>query len=65
MPSRCAFYQFGEFALDLNQQRLIRLESREAIALTAKVFDTLLCLIERAGETIAVFSGSLWTVSLK
>ena len=45
-------YEFGDFVLDIGQQRLLRLETGEAIPLTAKVFDTLSCLVEHAGETL-------------
>ena len=45
-------YEFGDFALDVRQQRLLRRDTAEAIPLTGKVFDTLLCLVERAGETL-------------
>lgn len=44
-------YEFGGFALDAGR-RLLRRESGEPIALTAKVFDTLLYLVEHRGETL-------------
>jgi DNA-binding winged helix-turn-helix (wHTH) protein/TolB-like protein/Tfp pilus assembly protein PilF len=47
-----ARYEFGDFALDVGQQRLLRRDTGEAIPLTTKVFDTLVCLVERAGETL-------------
>jgi DNA-binding winged helix-turn-helix (wHTH) protein/TolB-like protein/Tfp pilus assembly protein PilF len=47
-----ARYEFGDFALDVGQQRLLRRRTGEAIPLTAKVFDTLVCLVEQAGETL-------------
>ena len=50
-PTR-ALYEFGEFALDVGQQRLVRRDTGEAIPLTARVFETLVCLVERAGETL-------------
>src|SRR5882757_8449547 len=45
-------YEFGDFILESGQRRLLRRESGEPIALTAKVFDTLLYLIEHRGETL-------------
>jgi len=47
-----ALYEFGDFALDVGQQRLLRRDTGEAIPLTGKVFDTLVCLVERAGEPL-------------
>ncbi len=47
-----ALYEFGDFALDLGQQVLLRLDSGETIPLTAKVFDTLVYLVEHAGEPL-------------
>jgi DNA-binding winged helix-turn-helix (wHTH) protein/TolB-like protein/tetratricopeptide (TPR) repeat protein len=45
-------YEFGNFVLDVGQQRLLRRHTGEAIPLTAKVFETLVCLVEHAGETL-------------
>jgi DNA-binding winged helix-turn-helix (wHTH) protein/TolB-like protein/Flp pilus assembly protein TadD len=45
-------YEFGDFFLESGQRRLSRRESGESVALTAKVFDTLLLLIEHRGETL-------------
>jgi len=45
-------YEFGDFFLESGQRRLSRRESGEPVALTAKVFDTLLLLIEHRGETL-------------
>jgi DNA-binding winged helix-turn-helix (wHTH) protein/TolB-like protein len=45
-------YEFGDFILESGQRRLLRRESGEPIALTAKVLDTLLQLIEHLGETL-------------
>src|SRR5260370_20335788 len=50
-------YEFGDFFLESGQRRLSRRESGEPgggqpLALTAKVFDTLLLLIEHRGETL-------------
>ncbi|HWS62674.1 MAG TPA: winged helix-turn-helix domain-containing protein, partial [Steroidobacteraceae bacterium] len=50
-------YEFGDFFLESAQRRLWRRESGEPgggqpLALTAKVFDTLLYLIEHRGETL-------------
>src|SRR6186997_2253090 len=44
-------YEFGGFALEAGR-RLLRRASGEPIALTAKVFDTLLHLVEHRGETL-------------
>src|SRR3954470_14389304 len=44
-------YEFGGFALEAGR-RLLRRASGEPIALTAKVFDTLLYLVEQRGETL-------------
>jgi DNA-binding winged helix-turn-helix (wHTH) protein/tetratricopeptide (TPR) repeat protein len=44
-------YEFGGFALEAGR-RLLRRASGEPIALTAKVFDTLLYLVEHRGETL-------------
>jgi len=48
-PSR---YEFGDFALDLAQQRLLRRATGEAIPLTGKAFDTLAFFVKHAGETL-------------
>ena len=45
-------YEFGDFFLESGQRRLSRRESGEPVALTARVFDTLLLLIEHRGETL-------------
>lgn len=47
-----ALYEFGDFALDVGQQRLSRRDTGEALPLTAKAFDTLVYLVERAEETL-------------
>ena len=47
-----AIYEFGEFALDVGQQRLLRLDGGEAVALAGKTFDTLVHLVEHAGEPL-------------
>ena len=44
-------YEFGGFALDAGH-RLLRRANGEPIGLTAKVFDTLLHLVEHRGETL-------------
>ena len=55
-------YEFGDFLLDGGQRRLSRRESGEPLALTAKVFDTLLYLIEHRGETLDkdALLGAIW-----
>ena len=47
-----ALYEFGDFALDVGQQRLLRRDTGEAIPLVGKAFDTLLYLVEHAGEPL-------------
>lgn len=47
-----AHYEFGDFALDVGQQCLLRRDTGQAILLTAKVFDTLVYFVEHAGETL-------------
>jgi DNA-binding winged helix-turn-helix (wHTH) protein/TolB-like protein/tetratricopeptide (TPR) repeat protein len=47
-----AHYEFGHFALDLGRQVLLRRDSGETIPLTSKVFDTLVYLVEHAGEPL-------------
>ena len=55
-------YQFGDFILEGGQRRLSRRETGEPIALTAKVFDTLLYLVEHRGETLDkdTLLGAIW-----
>lgn len=62
MNSTRALYDFGDFALDVGQQRLLRRDSAETIPLTSKVFDTLVYLVEHAGETLDkdVLLQSIW-----
>ena len=50
------------FRAGCRQQRLLRRDTGEAIPLTAKVFDTLLYLVEHAGETLDrdVLLRSIW-----
>jgi DNA-binding winged helix-turn-helix (wHTH) protein/TolB-like protein/Tfp pilus assembly protein PilF len=62
MVSTTARYEFGDFALDVGQQRLSRRETGEAIPLTGKVFDTLVYLVERAEQTLDrdVLMGAIW-----
>lgn len=47
-----AHYEFGDFALDVGQQCLLRRDTGQAILLTAKVFETLVYFVEHAGETL-------------
>lgn len=47
-----ARYEFGDFALDVGQQHLLRRDTGKAIPLTGKVFDTLVYLVEHAGEAL-------------
>ncbi|HKQ16309.1 MAG TPA: winged helix-turn-helix domain-containing protein [Steroidobacteraceae bacterium] len=52
MTRTSARYGFGDFALDVSQQRLTRRTTGEVIPLTAKAFDTLLYLVEHAAQTL-------------
>jgi DNA-binding winged helix-turn-helix (wHTH) protein/TolB-like protein/tetratricopeptide (TPR) repeat protein len=52
MADAHARYEFGDFALDVGQQRLSRRGNGEAIPLTARVFDTLVFLVEHAGTPL-------------
>lgn len=57
-----AHYEFGDFALDVGQQCLLRRDSGQTILLTAKVFETLVYFVEHAGETLDkdVLLRSIW-----
>ena len=44
------FYRFGEFSIDTDQRVLLR--QSKPVALTPKVFDTLLILVENSGEIV-------------
>jgi DNA-binding winged helix-turn-helix (wHTH) protein/TolB-like protein len=63
MSSPSRIYEFGDFALDAGQQRLSRLGSGETIGLTGKAFDTLVYLVEHAGEPLSkeTLLQALWT----
>jgi len=52
MTPTSVLYEFGDFALDVSQQRLTRRDTGEPIPLTAKAFDTLLYLVEHAAQTL-------------
>jgi DNA-binding winged helix-turn-helix (wHTH) protein/TolB-like protein len=52
MPATSAYYEFGDFALDVGQQCLLRRDTGQTIPLTAKVLDTLVYFVEHAGETL-------------
>src|SRR6266850_4372104 len=52
MTRTYARYEFGDFALEAGQQRLLRLDTGESIALAGKAFDTLVHLVEHAGEML-------------
>lgn len=45
-------YEFGDFTLDVAQQRLLRRDTGKAIPIAGKVFDTLVYLVEHAGELL-------------
>ncbi|HKE93932.1 MAG TPA: tetratricopeptide repeat protein [Povalibacter sp.] len=57
-----AHYEFGDFALDVGEQCLLRKDTGQTTLLTAKVFDTLLYFVEHAGETLDkdVLLRSIW-----
>ena len=57
-----AHYEFGDFALDVGQQCLVRRDTGQTTLLTAKVFETLLYFVEHAGETLDkdVLLRSIW-----
>lgn len=57
-----AHYEFGDFALDVGQQCLLRRDTGQTILLTGKVFETLLYFVEHAGETLDkdVLLSSIW-----
>ena len=52
MAQTRVLYEFDDFVLDVGQRCLVRLRTRAAIPLNGKVFDTLLYLVEHAGETL-------------
>jgi DNA-binding winged helix-turn-helix (wHTH) protein/TolB-like protein/Tfp pilus assembly protein PilF len=62
MMRTAARYEFGDFALDVGQQRLTRRDTGEPIALTGKVFETLVYLVERAEQTLDrdALLGAIW-----
>ena len=45
-------YEFGDFELDVHQQRLSRRDGSGSVPLTGKAFDTLVYLVEHAGEAL-------------
>ena len=47
-----ARYEFGNFALEVGEQRLVRLDTGESIPLAGKPFDTLVYLVEHPGELL-------------
>ncbi|HEY7642391.1 MAG TPA: winged helix-turn-helix domain-containing protein [Steroidobacteraceae bacterium] len=57
-----AHYEFGDFALDVGQQALLRRDTGQTVLLTGKVFETLLYFVEHAGETLDkdVLLRSIW-----
>jgi Tol biopolymer transport system component/DNA-binding winged helix-turn-helix (wHTH) protein len=54
------FYKFGDFAVDMDQRILLRHD--RPVALTPKVFDTLLVLVENSGRLVTKdeLMNSLW-----
>jgi DNA-binding winged helix-turn-helix (wHTH) protein/TolB-like protein/lipoprotein NlpI len=57
-----ARYEFGDFALEVGQQRLLRLDTGESLPLAGKAYDTLLYLVEHAGELLDkdVLLNAIW-----
>jgi DNA-binding winged helix-turn-helix (wHTH) protein/TolB-like protein/Tfp pilus assembly protein PilF len=55
-------YEFGDFALDVGQQCLLRRDTGQTTLLTGKIFDTLLYFVQHAGETLDkdVLLSSIW-----
>jgi DNA-binding winged helix-turn-helix (wHTH) protein/TolB-like protein/lipoprotein NlpI len=47
-----ARYEFGDFVLDVGQQQLLHRNTGKAIPLMGKAFDTLVYLVEHAGEPL-------------
>jgi DNA-binding winged helix-turn-helix (wHTH) protein/TolB-like protein/tetratricopeptide (TPR) repeat protein len=45
-------YRFGDFELDVAQQRLSRRDGSSSVPLTGKAFDALVYLVEHAGEAL-------------
>lgn len=45
-------FEFGDFELDVDQQRLSRRDASSSVPLTGKAFDTLVYLVEHAGEPL-------------
>ncbi|MGH8237379.1 MAG: tetratricopeptide repeat protein [Steroidobacteraceae bacterium] len=52
MTPTSAYYEFGDFVLDVGQQCLLRRDTGQTTLLTAKVLDTLVYFVEHAGETL-------------
>ncbi len=50
-PRKPDHYEFGDFQVDTNKRLLLR--NGDSVALTPKVFDTLLYLLQRQGEVVA------------
>src|SRR5678816_149482 len=47
-----ARYEFGDFVLDVGQQQLLDRDTGTVIPLMGKVFDTLVYMVEHAGESL-------------
>src|SRR4030095_16261012 len=62
MTATGTHYEFGDFALDVDQQCLLRRDTGQTILLTSKVLDTLVYFVEHAGETLDkdVLLRSIW-----
>ena len=62
MTPTSAYYEFGDFVLDVGQQCLLRRDTGQTTLLTAKVLDTLVYFVEHAGETLDkdVLLRSIW-----
>jgi DNA-binding winged helix-turn-helix (wHTH) protein len=58
-------YHFDGFVLDPTRRRLMR-NSGDPVAIQAKAFDALVCLVERAGEVVprGVLTKALWPTTV-
>ena len=53
MQNTALRYRFGDFVLDVGQQRLSRTDAGDPVPLTGKTYDALKYLVERAGEPLS------------
>jgi TolB-like protein len=61
-PSRSAIYEFGGFRLDARRRLLLSRATGQTIQLTTKAIDTLVHLVERAGDVVdkSVLLTAVW-----